>query len=710
MLDDLTSTDASLVLVCAPAGYGKSTVLEQWASYADMPFAWVSLDASENDPVVFWRYLYSAVRAARPSIPKALAHELADPEPDLLGSVIPQLLNELSIHQEDIVIVLDDYHRIDSRDLDHQLEVFVRRMPRTVTLAIATREMPHIGIARLRARGRMLEIGTAALSLSYDEIAHVLRNAHPARTEEEVRWVRERTEGWPAGVYLFSKLDSLRELPETTAGVRKYLIAEMVSAQEPDDLLFMQQTSILSYLDGGVCDHVTGTSNSGSRLDRLSASNLLILPLDKEGKTYRYHHLLQDELRLMLDEAVGSADREDLHRRAMEWSSQARRISEAIDHATQARETDAAVALVSDCWYEYVIRGRGRDAHTWLDHFSQEDLMSIPPLQVAGAMIAAFSGHAEQARLLAASASRAAYDGPILGGAASYESYVAIMQAAMVLNGPAAALADAEAALALEPATSPYRPLLLAMVGTFLYSTVRNSDAQRFLIEASNAHYGPPETSAYAYSNLALMHAWKGDTDSAIDYASRAIERIDDAGVEGLLVHGLPHAVMAVGGEAGERAEERLALLRQAERSERTASNAAPFDSMVLRTTIAEAFAALGDYDSARTYAERALANLSVMPEAGLVSDRLDLVIRSINRAIDERPAEGLTSNLLTPREAQILTLLAEGATLAEIGSQLYVSRNTVKTHTSRIYRKLGVSDRYSAVAAAHRLELIASA
>jgi LuxR family maltose regulon positive regulatory protein len=151
-----------------------------------------------------------------------------------------------------------------------------------------------------------------------------------------------------------------------------------------------------------------------------------------------------------------------------------------------------------------------------------------------------------------------------------------------------------------------------------------------------------------------------------------------------------------------------LQLLKNAERAEHTASNAAPFDSMVLRTTIAEAYLALGKHGLARTYAERALGNLSAMTEGGLVTTRLDNVIRRINKAdADSTRRTEPTGSLLSPREVQILSLFTTGETLADIGRRLYISRNTVKTHTTRIYRKLGVSDRHQAVAAARRLSLL---
>lgn len=709
ILDHLVSTHAPLVLVQAPAGFGKSTVLEQWAHQDDRRFAWVSLDPSDSDPTVFWRHLFAALQSCVPGFAQHVHQQLSKPGPDLTASVVPGILNELEKVGEPLVVVLDDYHCIDSEDVDRTIQLLLRHLPQGVTLAVGTRRRPDLEIERLRSRGLIYQLNASDLGLSLDETTSVLRAQNPERTDEEAERIYARTEGWPAGVYLFGRIDSIDAATETTSDIRSYLITEMLSSHTEGDLAFMRKTSILPYLEAASCDHVTQRNSGQSTLDRLAASNLLIIPLDDVGERYRYHHLLQDELvsRLKRDESAGALL--SLHRRAMEWSASSGQISEAIHHAVQAGETERAVTFVADHWYESIVTGRVQTSYRWLSEFSDSDLRTRPRLMLAGAMLAAFSNHPQEAREFTARAEAVSSEERGFAGAATYESSLAIMRASIAADGPVAALSDARHAAEIEPLDSPYRPVLAAMIGTFVYSTaVDDAEAYPLLLEGARAATGPPEAAAYALANLALMHAWRNDADGAMSYARQAIQRIDEINLGGLLAYGPPYAIAARFSVGTGDIAACDALMRNAEQAERTASNAAPFDSMVLRTTMAEAYVAMQEYGLARKYAERALTNLAVMKEGGLVANRLNTVIRLISHG-EHRPDPDSESagSLLTTREVQILSLLATGETLEGIGRRLYVSRNTVKTHTSRIYRKLGVSGRHGAVAAAQRLGIL---
>ena len=219
LLDDLSDTQASIVLVQAPAGFGKSTVLEQWAHREGRRFAWISLDPSESDSTVFWRYVYAAIRACIPGFASHLYDELAKPEPDLMGLVVPGLLNELATIDEPLVVVLDDYHRVRSAEVDRTVQLLVRHVPMGTTIAIGTRSKPRFEVAWLRSRGLVHDLGTSELSLTIDDTATVLRSLNPDRTDEEVRWIHTRTEGWPAGVYLFGLVKTLDKSARTTSNL-----------------------------------------------------------------------------------------------------------------------------------------------------------------------------------------------------------------------------------------------------------------------------------------------------------------------------------------------------------------------------------------------------------------------------------------------------------------------------------------------------------
>ena len=711
LVDDLEASEATVVLVRAPAGYGKSTVLEQWSMHSVRRFAWVSLDPSEGDPVLFWRYVYAALRSCVPGFAPHLHEELAKPGPDLDGSVIPGILNQVTTIGDPLVIVLDDYHRIDSPDVDRTMRRFLRHLPRGTTVAVATRSRPDLETARLRSMGLVHDLDASTLGLTLDETASVLASLRPRRTADEVEWIHEATEGWPAGVFLFGLLESVDTSARTTSDIRQYLIAEMFSSLSPDDLRFMRDTSVLSYLEGGMCDHVTQGDFGRERLARLADSNLLVMSIDQTGERFRYHHLLRAELESLLHHDEPPDAVASLHRRALEWTEHHGDISAAIQHAHRAGDLEKAISLVSEHWYDYIMSGRAQTARQWLSEFADNDLRGRPRLTMAAAMISAFAGATAQTRTYAAIAEGADHVEVGLSGATTYESSVSIMRAAIAADGPASALADAQHAATIEPTDGSWRPAISAMVGAYAFytSTGTTEDSIEQLLEGARAATGPPEIAAYALGTLALLHAWRNDDGTALDYAFRAIATIDETNVGGLLLYGLPYAVAAnlsidIDGPIACRR-----LLRRAEQAERAATDSTPLDSMILRTAMAEAYLELEEYTRARACAQRALGNLAAMEEGGLVANRLTAVIRRINASAPDIEGQRAPSeSLLSPRELQVLTLLAAGGTLEDTGRRLYISRNTTKTYAARIYRKLGVSGRNDAVATARRLGLLA--
>ena len=220
LVGDLSRSRASVVLVQAPAGFGKSTVLEQWAREDDRPVAWVSLDPSEDDVSVFWRHIYAAVRLCFPDFAPQVLVELAKPGPDLTGLVIPEILNELAAIDDHLVLVLDDYHRLHSPEVDSTIQLFIRHLPQGTTLAIGTRSQPDIELARLRSQGLVHDVDASNLSLTIDETRRVVRDQNPNRTDEEIAWIHETTEGWPAGIYLYGRLEEIDRSARTTSHIR----------------------------------------------------------------------------------------------------------------------------------------------------------------------------------------------------------------------------------------------------------------------------------------------------------------------------------------------------------------------------------------------------------------------------------------------------------------------------------------------------------
>ncbi len=336
-------SSARLILVSAPAGAGKTTVLASWrADPAEQrPFAWLSLDGRDNDPVRFWSYVLAALRTVAPAMGAEVDGALRSAGEDLTELALPLLVNALASLPEPIVLVLDDYHVISNADVHQSMEFLVDHLPRTVQLAVAGRSDPPLALARLRANAELLEVRIAELRLSTEEATALLNGSlHLGLAPEQVCILRDRTEGWAAGLQLVGL--SLRDREDrehyiaSFAGddrhITDYLVAEVVERQSPEVREFLLRTSILQRLTGPLCDALLGTSHSARRLVELERANLFLVSLDERRQWYRYHHLFGDLLVHELSLAQPDEIR-PLHRRAYEWHLREGLVAEAISHA-----------------------------------------------------------------------------------------------------------------------------------------------------------------------------------------------------------------------------------------------------------------------------------------------------------------------------------------------------------------------------------------
>src|SRR5712691_11564953 len=285
--------DCKLVLVCAPAGWGKTSVLSQWHSAAGPGvFAWVSLDPGDDDRVRFWSYVIGAVRTVAPEV----------------GAVLPSLINELAAAGRRVVLVLDDYHCVRNESIHASVAFLLRHLPPNVQLAIATRADPPLRLGRLRAAGEVLEIRAAQLRFSDAETLALLNDSLALGLEPaEVALLRERTEGWPAGLQLAAL--TLRDHDDPKAFVAAFAgddrqiadyLHEFVAAQPRRLREFLLHTSILERLCGPACDAVTGGSDGVARLEEIQRANLFLVSLVSRSQWFRYHQLFRDLLRLEL--------------------------------------------------------------------------------------------------------------------------------------------------------------------------------------------------------------------------------------------------------------------------------------------------------------------------------------------------------------------------------------------------------------------------
>ncbi|GAB3526755.1 LuxR C-terminal-related transcriptional regulator [Arthrobacter monumenti] len=382
----------------APAGFGKTTQLVEWLAAAQEGWgtAWLSLDRRDNDATLFWRYVVAALNTASPGIGVDALALLQSSQPPM-EAVLTTLLNDLQAIPVDIVLVLDDYHVIDARDVQDGVMFLLEHLPPQIHLVIATRADPSLPLARLRGRGDLAEIRAADLRFSTDETEAYLNGMmRLALTSRDAAALEAQTEGWIAALQLVAlslqgRDDTARFVADFAGDDRyivDYLVEEVLQSQPGDVQNFLLQTSILERLSGSLCDAVTGQDNGQARLAALDRGNLFVVPLDARRHWYRYHQLFADVLQArLLDEQGGAVP--DLHRRASFWYEQNGGPSEAIGHALAARDFERAADLVE---LEIPAMRRDRQEATlygWLKMFPEEVVRVRPVLGVGfiGALV-----------------------------------------------------------------------------------------------------------------------------------------------------------------------------------------------------------------------------------------------------------------------------------------------------------------------------------
>src|SRR5262245_8524047 len=382
--------EAKLTLVSAPAGFGKTTLLAEWlaASAEGRSAAWLSLDRGDDDPASFWSYLIAALRTVAPGVGAGALSLLQAPQPPSIEAVLAALLNDLGAVPRDLVLVLDDYHLVDAREIHQGVAFLLDHLPPRVHLVIATRADPALPLARLRGRGELVELRAADLRFGPDEAAAYLNGAMGlALTAWDVATLEGRTEGWVAGLQLAAL--SLRGRPDPGAFIAgfagshryvvDYLVEEVLQRQPEHVRSFLLRTAVLDRLSGPLCDAVTGQGGGKATLEALERGNLFVVALDDRRRWYRYHHLFADVLRAHLaDEQPERVP--DLHRRASEWYERNGEPAEAIRHALAAEDFERAAELVELAARATLRGSRSARLLEWLRALPEEVARTRPVL------------------------------------------------------------------------------------------------------------------------------------------------------------------------------------------------------------------------------------------------------------------------------------------------------------------------------------------
>jgi LuxR family maltose regulon positive regulatory protein len=711
----MAARTARIVLLAAPGGFGKSTLVARWQAdpAESRPFAWIGLDEGHDDPVSLWTAILLALNSvAADGMGDDLVRLLRLRGTDIEDLLLPHLLARLGTLRAPVVLVLEDCHAIKDPACHRQLEALIAKLPGTVQLVLITRADPPLPLARYRASGEMLELGMGRLRFSRAEAGRLIHQVTGIDLPEaDLGALVEHTEGWPAAVSLAAR--SMRERADPASAMRavtgthRYIadyLAEEVLGPLPEGLReLLVRTSILDEFTAPLWGAVAGTAAGEAIIGELDRANLFLIPMDDNRHWYRYHRLFGEALRDMLARSDPGLIPQ-LHRRASVWYEREGMADEAIAHALDAGDVHRAVDVVSRHWFGRVVAGRAATVRGWLAAIGTSRVHSDPVAAICAAWTAAASGDRQGVRYWLAEVERMPDGGALPDGITSLRSAVALIRGTFGYDGvaPMVEAARTAAELEREPVSEWYAMARLGL-GFSRYLAGDAAAAVRPLEEAVQAEGARTAIRLVSMAILALVVAELGRTEQAAELARTARDMLAGQGLADQAEVGLVYTAngMALAGmrlylEAADELESALRLCRGL-------PGMAPWPATLCLTALAEIALGRGERDRASALLDEAAALLDGVPgDGGLLRTRLDALRRRLAGAARATPAEPLSD-----REEAVLRLLRGRLSLREIGAQLYVSVNTVKSHTRAIYRKLDVASRDEAIKRARELGLL---
>jgi LuxR family maltose regulon positive regulatory protein len=705
------SSDARLTLIEAPAGYGKSTLAATWAATADggHAIAWLSLTPSDNDPVLLTRYLIDALRTTNPGVGEHAERLLLVPGGDPLAWM-SSLVNDLGNHPAFATLVLDDYQAI-TEPACHTLVTFlIEQAPPSLHLVVASRTAPPLPIGRLRAAGQLLELRAPDLGFTTSEARQLLVEREGLDLgDAAVTALVERTEGWAAGLYLSAlwlRRDGTRAATvEAFAGnhrdVADYLTHAVLDHLDEPTRTFMLETSIAERLTTSLAEAITGRPAAGV-LDAIEASNQFLIPLDETRTWFRYHHLFGELLRSELARRINPPAITELHRRASAWHRERGLVSEAVEHALAAGDTDTAVDMICESWLDLGRAGQEATILGWLERFDPRTLDRYPELGIIGGITTGVAGGADEAfRRWLELAEHGRSDRPggvrVIAGTTSFAAGLSLLRSTFGVRDIGGATIEARRTVELETESrGQFRVPALANLGVLLFLSGDGSGAQRAVTEAIRDPHAQRRPFGFiaAVSISALLAVNEGNGDDAERSARRALDYAAAVGLGGSRHSGLARVAL---GRAFAAAGRRGAALAEFERGvELLRDGVLPLLHVYALLWAAPAIQAAGDDARAHAYFDEASSLLAGFEDAGTLT-ALSADVRQ-RLSLSRRRERRIDATELTVAERAVLRLLPSTKSQRDIAAELSISINTVKTHVSSIYRKLGVSSRDEAV------------
>jgi LuxR family maltose regulon positive regulatory protein len=711
-LDD--ARDVPIASVVAPAGYGKTTLLSEWAHRDGTRIAWLSIDRHDNDLNQFVVYAAAALDRLEPIDPSIVGPQTRRQS---VATAAARMVAAMASMREGVTLVLDHVEALENQECLDTVAELALHLPPGARLALAARADPPLPIPRLRARGEIVEIGVDDLALDKEQSLRLLIEAGIEAADRTVDAVIERSEGWPVGLYLaalalktggrgaaasisFSGDDRL---------VAEYLRSELLEHLSDDEVRFLTRTSVLERLSGPLCDAVLETTGSTDVLGSLSHANLLLIALDRRGEWYRYHHLFRDLLRAELErrepERVPA-----LHVRASDWFDDHGLPERAIDHARQGGDADRMNQLMLTSGGALYARGRARSILGWLGWFDERGLVEeYPALGVLGALLFSGSSHvgdverwaaaverpSQATALSTARAQRAALD-RILPDGSTLAGWLAVMRLALVRNGVEAMLDDAKIAHQGLGATSEARAAALGFEGLGRYAAGEFDRADALFAHTYSVAVDSLRIPAavIAAGMRGLLAVRRSDWAGANERRSEALELIETWALDDY-AESAPSFVLAARVAIHDGASATAAeFLGRATRLRPLLHYGRPHSSVATLLELARAYTDLGDVAGAREVIRQARGVLQQRPDLGTLPVDVDALVARL----DTMHAGAVGASSLTTAELRLVPYLPTHLTFREVAQRLHVSHNTAKTQAISIYQKLGVSSRSAAV------------
>ena len=686
--------DRSLVLLVAPAGYGKTSVLVQWARAGERPASWLTVNATDNDATTFLHRMatsLSRVVTIDPALSTAIASRGVSPR-----AIVGRLLSSLADHGAPLLLVLDDSHLLTDRSSLDALAEFITYLPAGVQVALAGREPMDLPLERWRLDGTMIDIGSDLLAMDGPEARALARRFELDLPEDIAQRLVTQTQGWPALLALTAaaahRTGDLRLAAQGGSSVADYLRSEVLQPQPASVGEFMIRTSILERLSGPLCDAVLEREGSAAVLEELARSTLLV---DDYAGWFRYHPILRKFLQHELDVREPGLVAE-LHRRASTWHGSVGDDDGAVEHAFSSGDLDLAARTVARAFFRLHWAGRRTTLRGWIQRFEETDLSERPWLALLAAYEEASTANVDEAMRLSDLAHRGAYQGRPPDGTASIESGRAMVRALQARHGAAAMLADATLAADLEGPGSPWRGMAIWVLAYSRYASGDTQGCDEALAEAIGAARASG-SAGFTYALLGHCACRAMDRDEW-DAAEGFMQEADALGFGGRF-DGYPSAVM------GHVATIRLQLRRGDVRAAQVSlaklatlrpslSAAAPVVAVIGLLEVARLHLILSDPAGARAVLMQVSDILRLRPDLGILPGQVE----ALRKAIADAPVGVGGASALTTAEIRVLQLLPYYLSFKEIAQRLGVKATTIKTHALSIYGKLGASSRSEAI------------